>query len=86
MSEAPKVESLHSVPFSDMAARIERNADIEFGGAMVLVPPEGDPIELFIIDPKKDLGHFLSAAMTKLEIALNAFKESQHNSNAFGRR
>ena len=35
-----------------MAAMIELNADVVFGGAVVIIPPEngGEPIELLILD------------------------------------
>lgn len=86
--QAPLLEEFnaaHIQPFVDMAKRLARNQDAEFGGAMVLVPPGGgDPISLLIVDPAQDLGHFLSAAMTKLEIVLNAFKEAQQTQ--YGRR
>lgn len=45
------------------------NADV-FGGVAVIVPPQdgGEPIEVLILDPKKNPAQFYSTIQTRLQI------------------
>jgi hypothetical protein len=56
--------------FRAMAERIEHNAADTFGGACVIVPPEGEPIELLVLDPTADSAQFIGAVQTRLGVAL----------------
>ncbi|MDE2097110.1 MAG: hypothetical protein KGL39_07680 [Patescibacteria group bacterium] len=73
--------------FRKMAERIDANADAGFGGAFVIVPPEGggDPASTMIIDPTSDPTAFWSFLKTKAEISLDAMqREAQRRSKAWG--
>lgn len=59
-----------SQPFLDMAARIEKNDPAEFSGAMLIVPPTGEPVAVMITDPSKDVEGFLAHCTSKLQIAV----------------
>lgn len=59
----------HSAPFREMAERIDRNAEPEFAGAILLVPPNGDPIAVLLTDPKPDTEAFWSLAKGKVDLA-----------------
>lgn len=66
--------------FRQMADRIERADEAEFGGAILIVPPldqSGQPqaIEILLIDPKKDMANFWAMAQGKVQIAGAAFEE-----------
>lgn len=60
-----------------MADRVERNDPEEFAGCLIVIPPEGrdagvepgEPIELLLIDPAQDLGHFWSMVKNQTRIA-----------------
>lgn len=68
--------------FRDMADRVERANETEFSGAMLYVPPTGEPIAVMIVDPKPDNEAFLSLCMGKL----NAVVASMQKQDGFGRR
>jgi hypothetical protein len=46
--------SEHSSKFKEMAERIELNNEQPFGGAVVIVPPEGEPVTLLLLDEAND--------------------------------
>ena len=60
-----------------MADRIERNDPDDFAGCVVVIPPQGrdrdidsgNTVELLLIDPDQDLGHFRSMAKNQTRIA-----------------
>lgn len=55
--------------FEQMAERIRRNAGAEFAGAVLLVPPKGEPVEVLLIDPAQDVEHFWVTAEAKVRDA-----------------
>ena len=57
-------------PFETMALQIETNSPNAFGGAFVIVPPEGDPISTLIIDQSGSVAQFWSLVKAKAELAL----------------
>ena len=74
--------------FRAMADSIERNEGGSFGGAFVIIPPEGggDPIETLILDSKQDLAQFWNAVITKCQIMLPDVEQKQRAGQGFGRR
>jgi len=79
------MEQDDSQPFRDMAARIDKNANAEFGGAALIVPPGGgEPIAILLIDPKRDVASFWGAVQAKVAIAVAEMQEAQNS--PFGRR
>lgn len=71
----------------NMAARIRANKVDEFGGVILIIPPlsddgrAGEPIELLLIDPKRDPANFWSTARAKLEIGANEFQMNNSRPN-----
>lgn len=55
-------------PFEEMAARIAKITYGEFAGAVVIIPPDGEPIAFLTTDPKPDLMQFWSAVKARVEI------------------
>jgi hypothetical protein len=71
--------------FRAMAARIDRNDPAEFAGAILIVPPPssdgrgGDPIEILLIDPHRDLANFWSTVKSKAQIGADEFVALQQS-------
>lgn len=65
--------------FSDMAKRMEHNAESKFGGSFVIVPPEGagDPMEALILDTTGDPAQFLMLLQAKITHALSMIDDRQ---------
>lgn len=69
-----------------MADRIERNDPAEFGGALLLVPPDGgDPVELLLIQPTRDLALFWSTVNSLVQIKAREFEEKARANDPFRR-
>lgn len=66
----PKLNKF-SAAFREMAERIDRGLETEFAGAMLYVPPEGDPIAVVLTDPTRDKEAFLSLCMGKLKTVVD---------------
>lgn len=74
--------------FRDMADSVERNPDGSFGGAFVIVPPEGggDPIRTLILDGHQDMALFWNNVITKAQIMLaQAEQQARSSSQSFRR-
>jgi hypothetical protein len=73
--------------FTSMAARIERIDEAEFAGAVVIVPPEGEPIVFLTTDPKPDLPQFWATVETRVQIKKAEALDRATQSNVWpGRR
>ncbi len=75
-----------SAPFKEMAERIERNSASEFAGAILIVPPTGEPIAVMIADPTKDPESFWAVANAKIQIAVAEYQNTRTNSGQGFRR
>lgn len=75
-------------PFLDMAARIARNESNEFGGAMLIVPPSGDPVALLLITPtpSEEEALFWAQCKSKLDITAADRLEKLSGHNLYGGR
>lgn len=73
--------------FRNMAETIDRNANGAFGGAFVIVPPEGGgaPIETLILDGSQDLALFWNSVITKAQIMLAQAEQQRRAQSGFGR-
>ena len=73
--------------FTDMAADVERNANTGFGGALVIVPPEGggDTIKTLILDGSSDLALFWNSVITKAQIMLAQAEHQRRQQGGFAR-
>ena len=64
-----------------MAERIRKNDMDEFCGCIVVLPPTpqngdgGDPIEILLIDPRKDPRNFWATAKAEVELGEYHWKE-----------
>jgi hypothetical protein len=53
-------------PFEEMAKRIRKIDAAEFAGAIVVVPPDGEPISILLQSSKGDLARFWGMASTEI--------------------
>jgi hypothetical protein len=67
-----------------MADKLALNASNGFGGAFVLIPPNGEIKELLMLNNSQDLAVFWSLVQTAATIAVNELKDKEQN--AWGRR
>jgi hypothetical protein len=76
-------------PFTKMATRIAHNTEgARFGGAVVIVPPDGggEPIEILFLDQAADAALFWSTVRTKITAVLEALAEKERQGGWQGRR
>lgn len=67
-------------PFRQMADRIAHNAEAaKFGGAVVIVPPEGggDQIEVLFLDQAADAALFWSTLKSKVQMVLEQLADRE---------
>ena len=70
--------------FRAMAEKIKHNGINEFGGAVVIVPPQGgEPLHLLILDSQQDVAMFWGNLKAKCGIALASIDQQQRNQQAF---
>ena len=68
----------------EMADRMEKNADADFGGAFVVIPPAGgEIIKTLILDNKQDPAQYWAMLKTKCEMALAGLDEMARNTRVF---
>ncbi len=80
-------ENKFSSPFNEMADRIQRNLQAEFSGAIVIVPPSGEPIAVLLTDPKPDMEAFWAMVSGKVQVATaEHFAEKNGQNNGYGGR
>lgn len=82
MSESP------AELFFQMRERIAKNEDASFGGAFVIVPPEGagEPVQTLLLDPTPDPAQFWQMILTKCQIQIAEIEVKQRTNRAFGGR
>lgn len=75
-------------PFRDMAERIARNKGEEFGGALLVVSPDGSVLDFVLLGSKADIVAFWGAAKVRVEIAAQDAirREETAHQPAYGRR
>ena len=91
MDEAPLVElkernaQAAAAAFRAMADRILLNKDGQFGGAVVIIPPEGGgvPVDLFLLTQMSP-ALFWSSLNTTVKMAIDDL-EKQSRNNPYGR-
>jgi len=76
-------------PFEDMAKRIAAIDPNEFAGAVVILPPGGEPIAFLTTDPNPDIVQFWASAKSRIEVraieAIDAAERQRQQHRAFGR-
>ena len=85
MSDEPAPPPTDASRFARMAQRLEHNLDSTFGGAFVIVPPEGagEPMEALILDTTGNPAQFLMLLQAKIAHAL---EEISNRERTLGRR
>lgn len=75
-----------STPFTDMADRIDLNAEQGFGGAFVIMPPGDDavPCVMLLLDNSGNPAVFWGSVMTRCQIALEELKQKEESMSGFG--
>lgn len=75
-----------SEPFTEMADRIKLNANQEYGGAFVIVPPGDDvaPSVMLILDNSGDPAVFWGSVMTRCQIALQKLQDEEPKGGMMG--
>jgi len=73
-------------PFRVMAERIEHNDSASFGGAAVIMPPGGQPIELLLLDPNADAAQFLATIATRIQVLVKEIENQQRMQQGYGVR
>ena len=68
--------------YREMAEKIERNKPEDFGGAFLIIPPDGDPISGILVG-SVDLLTFWSLIKSKLDLAVQAADDKQKVNRAF---
>lgn len=69
--------------FTSMASRIQANSGAEFAGAVVVVPPEGNPIEMLIVDPTRNPAVFWSTVKSLVDMKI-AENDEARTGGGFG--
>ena len=73
-----------SEPFTQMAEKIERNGDADFGGAFVIYPPGGDPVvQDLSVNPTADQIRFWLKLKTEIDAVIQRLDEVARNQQAF---
>lgn len=56
--------------FDEMARKIRANEGNGFGGAAVIVHPDGNPVELLLVGGKDAAPEFLSMLLTRINVLM----------------
>lgn len=76
----------HSDPFRRVAEKIEINKDNGFAGAFVIVPPQGEPQDMLLLDSSASPVIFWSTLKTRVDIALEELDEAERRGGFGGGR
>lgn len=63
--------------FRQMAERIEATAEAEFGGAVLVVGPDGNAIEYLLTDPKQDAAFFWLSLKSRVDTMFTELQDQQ---------
>lgn len=87
-SDTPTKPNKFAAVFREMADRIDRNLESDFAGAILIVPPEGEPMAMMLADPANDLAAFWAVAVSKVQLGQAEFDATARGGNApgFGHR
>ena len=83
MTDTPPDTPSPADAFLAMAAKISRNLPEDFGGAFVLVSPDGSPVEMLILDSRKDPVAFWATASSVIKQVIDNLSAP---TSAWGRR
>lgn len=72
--------------FRAMADQIDRNEQSQFGGACVIVPPVGDPVQVLILNSQRDAAQFWGMLDATVKLALATLDDQARIQQGYGRR
>lgn len=70
--------------FREIADKIDRNPETDFGGAFIIVPPDGEPVSGILVGAP-DLGVFWGAVKLKCDKAVDTIDDKQRQQQQFRR-
>lgn len=73
MSDSPN----YGAPFAAMAEKVQQNANNGFAGAFVIVPHEGDPIEVLILDERPNPAVLWAQVKARIDYVLAELEDMQ---------
>lgn len=79
-------ENAFAAAFDAMSERIRRNRADDFGGAMLVVTPDGQVVDVLLIGSKPDAEHFWVTVRGKLGEAADAAIAKLQNDQRLGFR
>lgn len=73
--------------FEEMARRIRHNSDSPFGGAVVIVPPEGggDVVNVLLLDATTRVADFWSMLSSRIQSEVAEIDAKQQQQNPYRR-
>lgn len=74
--ERPDLVEQRAALFDQMAAQIRLNRDAKFGGAFLMIPPDGDPFSSLMLN-QEEPSIFWAAVKTLAEVAMSALDRAQ---------
>jgi hypothetical protein len=81
--QAPPPRPKPADHFRRMAESIERNPAEGFGGALLIVPPDGEqPVEILLIGGTPDAARFWGLTQSTVKIELDKLDERQRGQQA----
>ena len=81
--DQPDPSEARAALFDQMAAQIRLNKDAKFGGAFLMVPPDGDPFSSLMLNQDQP-SIFWAAVQTLANMALSTLELAQRK-QGFGR-
>jgi hypothetical protein len=69
----------HAARFRAIADKIDLNGSADFGGAYVIVGPEGTSIDLLMLDGKANPAVFWSTVQTRVQIVLAEIADAERS-------
>jgi len=82
--EQPDESEARAALFDQMAAQIRLNKDAKFGGAFLMVPPDGDPFSSLMLN-QAEPSIFWAAVQTLANMALESLQQANRQ-QGFPRR
>jgi len=76
--------SNNASPFVDMADRISSSKEEEFGGALVLIAPDGTKLEFLLTNPDQNLIGFWGFVKASIEDKFNEIQKNVMSNNPMG--
>lgn len=76
----------HAAMFRSVATKIDTNKDNGFAGAFVIAPPDGEPLELLLLNNASSPAMFWSLVKSAAEMAIDQLAQDEHQALQGGGR